>query len=273
MHRFLMATTFALVAVFALATNALAQKPGNSRASGSKAVIGEPVPGDLLAELQKASTAGLSYPAPPEQVALKAISGPRVASGNKVGMLYIGADFCPYCAAQRWVLMLTLLRFGRLDGVIYMRSSPTDVYPNTATFSFNKARYASDYLEFTAVETANREGHRLMKPTEAQNAIFTKFDAPPYTEVFEGIPFVYIDGAYVMTRPMMMPTKLVGKTWHAIGAELSNSQSSLFQSIMPQVNTLTAAVCRLDGGNPDDVCSAPGVTAANGALLALAQGS
>lgn len=266
MSRPLIATASALVLLAAPAI-ALGAAPSGP------AAIGQPVAPALISQLQKASQAGLGLAAPPETLDFKAISGPRVATGNKVGILYIGANFCPYCAGQRWVLVLTLLRFGKFDGLTYMMSSSTDAYPDTPTFSFDKATYTSKYVDFTPVETADREGHRLMQPTKAQNDIFSKFDAPPYTVSFEGIPFVYVDGEYVMTRPMLMPDELVGMDWQRVVKTLSNPQSALFQSVMPQVNSFTAAICRLDGGNPDSVCSAAGVTTANGALLGLAQGS
>lgn len=233
------------------------------------AKLGHPVPASLVATLQKASQDGLGLSQTPNPVNLKPVSGPRLADGNKVGLLYIGADFCPYCAGQRWALVLTLVRFGTLAGLEYMTSSPRDAYPNTPTFSFQHTTYESKYVTFYPVETADRRGKVLQHPTKAQNDIFNKFDAPPYTPNYGGIPFVYLDGQYIVSRPFVMPGQLSGMNWDQAAAAFATPASDLFQSAMPQVNALTAAICRLDGGNPDDVCSAPGVTAANGALFRL----
>jgi len=236
------------------------------------AKINHTVPQALLKDLAKASQSGLSLSPPPGmQVYMKAINGPRVAKGNKVGILYVGADFCPYCAGQRWALVMTLLRFGHFKGVEYMASSPTDVYSNTPTFSFLHSTYTSKYVKFEAVETADRMGHKLESMDKAQNAIFSKFDAPPYSPGYGSIPFVYVDGQYLVTRPMVSPNDLSGMDWEQIVASLNNPQSNLFQSVMPQINALTAAVCSLDGGDPDDVCSASGVMAANTILYRMAQ--
>ncbi len=246
---------------------------GSSKSSTPPAIaakIDHDVPQAMLKELAKASQAGLSLsPSPGTQLYLKAINGPRVAKGNKVGILYVGADFCPYCAGQRWALVLTLLRFGHFEGVQYMASSPTDVYSNTPTFSFQKSTYKSDYVDFTPVETANREGKRLESMNQSQKAIFQKFDVPPYTPTYGGIPFVYVDGAYLVSRPMVSPDALSGMEWKQVVASLKNPESDLFQSVMPQINALSAAICSLDGGNPDAVCSAPGVTAANAILYRM----
>lgn len=235
------------------------------------AKIDHAVPQAMLEDLAKASQSGLSMtPGPDASPYLKTINGPRVSKGKKVGMLYVGADFCPYCAGQRWALVLTLLRFGHFKGLDYMASSATDVYANTPTFSFQKAAYTSDYVDFVPVETANREGKKLESMSDSQNAIFNKFDVPPYMPTYGGIPFVYIDGQYIVTRPMVAPNDLSGMDWDQVVASLKNQGSNLFQSVMPQVNALSAAICSLDGGNPDDVCSAPGVTAANAILYRMA---
>ncbi|MGH8162553.1 MAG: DUF929 family protein [Gammaproteobacteria bacterium] len=232
--------------------------------------LNKPVPADLIATLKKASTAGLALGTTVHSPKLKAVNGPRLDGiKNKVGLLYMGADFCPYCAGQRWGLILTLLRFGKFEGLEYMLSSPTDVYANTPTFSFNKATYTSDYVALQAVETADRNGGRLMTPTKQQNQITTKYDAPPYAQVFGAIPFIYLDGQYILNYPMVLPTELTGMDWEKAANTLANPQSPMFQKAMPKVNMLTAAICRLDGGDPDAVCSAPGVIAANGALLRL----
>lgn len=264
---------FAALALAVAATPVLAAAgPGAKNADPAPPVaaqINHPIPANLLATLHKASQEGLGLSRTPDHVYLRAINGPRLNGGDKVGLLYIGADFCPYCAGQRWALVLTLVRFGKLDGLEYMASSPHDVYPNTPTFSFQHATYDSKYIAFYPVETADRMGKPLKQPNKAQNAIFNTFDKPPYTPGFGSIPFVYVDGQYMLTRPLVLPGQLSGMDWGRAATAFANPGSGLFQSVMPQVNALTAAICRLDGGNPDDICSAPGVTAANGALLRM----
>ncbi len=267
--------SIAAAALAAFAAPALAAGLFGSAGSGTPPALAknlnQPVPASLVATLEKASKAGLGLTVTPDHLVLKPADGPRLASGDKVGLLYMGADFCPYCAGQRWALVLTLVRFGKLSGLEYMLSSSTDAYPNTPTFSFQHAKYTSKYLDFIPVETADRNGKALMKATKAQSDIFNKFDAPPYTQFYGGIPFIYLDGQYVLATPMLLPGDLTGQDWQAAAAALGNPESTQFQKVIPQVNALTAAICRLDGGNPDEVCSASGVTAANGALLRLSQ--
>ncbi len=269
MMRLLSSTALILILAAAPAYAGLFGSNGSKTPPAIAAKLNKPVPTRLLATLEKASKAALGMGTTPSPVYLKAINGPRVAKGNQVGMLYIGADFCPYCAGQRWALILTLVRFGQFSGLEYMASTAHDVYPNTPTFSFQHATYKSKYVVFRPVETRSRTGKQLEKPTAAENDIFNKFDAPPYMPDYGGIPFVYLDGQYLVTRPFLMPNELSGMDWDQAAVTLANPSSQLFQNVMPQVNALTAAICRLDGGDPDSVCSAPGVTAANGALFHL----
>ncbi|MGA7966973.1 MAG: DUF929 family protein, partial [Gammaproteobacteria bacterium] len=197
---------------------------------------------------------------------------PRVAhGGNKVGILYVGADFCPYCAGQRWALVLALLRFGHFKGLEYMASSSTDAYANTPTFTFLHTKYESKYVTFQAVEMTGREGEKLQSMNKPQNDIFTTYDAPRYgMPGYGGFPFVYVGGQYVVTRPLVSPNMLSGMNWDQIAKAFNSPSSALYQAAMPQVNAMTAAICRLDGGYPDSVCSASGVTAANATLYRMA---
>ena len=226
-----------------------------------------PVAPELLTTLAQASQLGLAFRAKPDPTDLKAIPGSRLTTDRKVGLLYVGADFCPYCAGERWGLVLTLLRFGKLSGLRYMLSTADDVYPNTATVTFQHASYQSPYLDFQAVETADRAGHPLMTPNKSQMKILSTFDAPPYTRFTESIPFVYLDGKYELGQLLVTPDRLKGKDWQQIATALANPKSVLFQNVMPRVNLLTAAICHLDGGKPVDVCTAPGVAAAKGVLV------
>ena len=75
-----------------------------------------------------------------------------LTSGGKPEMLYIGAEYCPYCAFERWGMIVALSRFGSFSGLRTMHSSSTDVYPNTPTWTFYKSSYTSKYLTFTPVE-------------------------------------------------------------------------------------------------------------------------
>jgi hypothetical protein len=64
----------------------------------------------------------------------------RLTAGKPL-VVYIGAEYCPFCAAQRWPLVVALSRFGTFSGLSVTRSASEDVFPDTATLSFHSASY------------------------------------------------------------------------------------------------------------------------------------
>jgi hypothetical protein len=117
---------------------------------------------------------------------------PSLTATNSAGatvpeILYIGAEYCPYCAAQRWATIIALSRFGTFSGLGNMSSYSNDVFPNTPTFTFVKAKYKSKYLVFKSVEEytnyLRRRRHilrALQKPTAQEIALISKYDRPKY---------------------------------------------------------------------------------------------
>ena len=51
------------------------------------------------------------------------ISGTSLAVKGKPTLLFIGAEFCPYCAAERWAIINALSRFGSFTGLQTITSS------------------------------------------------------------------------------------------------------------------------------------------------------
>ena len=72
------------------------------------------------------------------------ISGPPLTADGKPEVLYVGGEFCPFCAIERWSMIIAFSKFGTFSGLQYMLSSATDVNTNTPTFSRSpNATYAS----------------------------------------------------------------------------------------------------------------------------------
>ena len=109
--------------------------------------------------------------------ALKPVTGPLLTSGGKPEMLYIGAEWCPYCAAERWAMAVALKRFGTFTPLKGIHSSATDVYPNTATLTFFNSKYSSKYLVFTPVE--NQDVNRNHADEAHRGAAGAMDEVPP----------------------------------------------------------------------------------------------
>jgi hypothetical protein len=186
-----------------------------------------------------------------------------MTSGGKPEMLYIGAEFCPYCAAMRWSMAVALSRFGTLTPLHGIHSSSTDTDPNTATLTFYKSGYTSNYLTFTPVENLTVTRGPLQNPTKAQNALWAKYEPDPSTR---GYPFIDFGNKLVLKGPIYDPAVLAGKTWSQIAATLKDPTSQIAQSIDGAANYLTAAICRMTNNQPSDVCSSAAVSAVQSGL-------
>jgi hypothetical protein len=190
----------------------------------------------------------------------KALTGPPLTADGKPRVLYVGAEYCPYCAAERWSLAVALSRFGTLTGLGATSSSPTDVYPNTATLSFHGAGYRSDVLSLTAKEIeSNQPSGNGYAPLDTLDPA----DATLFRDVGQGaFPFIDIGGRYAISGASYDPTVLQGRSRAQIAAALSDPASPIAKGVDGTANVITAALCRLTANQPGGVCTSAGVTAA-----------
>jgi Domain of unknown function (DUF929) len=195
---------------------------------------------------------------------LDTITGqPELTAGGKPELLYIGGEFCPYCAAERWALAAAVSRFGTLSGLSLIHSSPTDSYADTPTLSFAKASYTSKYLAFVPVEwygeatdASTPFGHvYLQQPTAQEQALFAKYGN-------NAIPFVDIGNRYLLPQVQYVPSALAGMSWTQVAAEMRDPSSAVAKDIDGAANMITAAICTMTHGQPGGVCQSSGVKAA-----------
>jgi hypothetical protein len=214
-------------------------------------LIGMPVGAAQLAQLKMialnsslASSVGLgsatngghpNYP--------KTVSGaaPIVVEG-KAGVLFVSADYCPFCAVTRWGLIIALMRFGNFTGLDYMTSTPNDSYPSSPTFTFSNSSYYSSSIYFDAVETATINGKPLEKPDALQNATIFKYDPGSPTP----IPFTDFGNVSVLVGAAVSPQVLQDKTWNQIIAQLNDTSTPVSQAVIGSANLFTAYICRID---------------------------
>ncbi|MEN3307830.1 MAG: hypothetical protein V7603_4032 [Micromonosporaceae bacterium] len=201
-----------------------------------------------------------------------ATTGQAVLSdGGKPLVVYLGAEYCPYCAAERWAVVVALSRFGTFANLGQTHSSSTDVYPDTATLSFHGASYTSQYLTFQGVETQSNqpEGNgyaTLDTPTAQQQQLLAKFDAAPYVpaNAAGSIPFLDFANQSVVSGASYSPQLLAGKTAAQIAAALSDPASPIAQAVDGAANAFTAQLCQLTHNQPAAVCTSKAAAAYQG---------
>src|SRR6266699_4423870 len=183
--------------------------------------------------------------------------GPR----GKPEFFYMGAEYCPFCAAERWAMVVALSRFGTFSKLDQTTSSASDVYPNTPTFTFYHSEYTSQYIDFVSLEETTNQpdgsgGYTLLQtPTADQQKLINIYDAPPYLSSAGSIPFIDIANQYVMQGANYDPQLLANHSWDDIAGQLSNKNSDITKAIVGSANYLTAAICVATKQQPASVCT------------------
>lgn len=196
-----------------------------------------------------------TYAGPP----LTKVSDTPLTSGGKPEMLYIGAEYCPFCAAMRWSMAVALSRFGTFTTPLRgIHSSAGDVDPDTPTVTFYGASYSSRYLTFVPVESENLNRQPLQATTASQQALWQKFDSAGGELSF---PFVDFGNRFVLTAPLYDPGILKGMTWAQVAAALHDPSSPVARAIDGTANYMTAGICQMTGSRPASVCDFPSVHA------------
>jgi hypothetical protein len=192
------------------------------------------------------------------------ITGAALTSGGKPEVLYIGAEYCPYCAAERWAMIVALNRFGTFSGLAPIRSAAKDgggnaePFPLTPTWTFAKSSYTSSFVTFTPVEGYTNIPDKatgfytvLQPPTAAQQALLDKYDAANQG----AIPFIDYGNRYMSVGASYNPAILSGLTWAQIADDLHDPSSTVAKSVLGTANFATAAICSLTNNQPASACT------------------
>jgi uncharacterized protein DUF929 len=225
--------------------------------------IVQQVTGVRQSTVQAVGTGGLPDP-------LKRIQGQPVLLGphGHPEFFFAGAEFCQYCATERWAILNALGRFGSFSHLGQMQSYEE----NISTFSFYQSTYSSQYVDFVPVEALgnalDRDGQHFVKLqilTAQQQQIFTTYNGPPYFQAAGSFPFIDLGNSYLIQESGFDPGILQGHSrqstlsWQAIANALSDPASPITKAIIGTANYLTAALCALTRQPPASVCHLPAI--------------
>jgi uncharacterized protein DUF929 len=264
----------AVIAVIAIVVVIIVVLPGSKSSStatngptgSALASVVSDVTGVPAATLDKIGDGGGAVSSKPAAIN----GGAALTANGKPEMLYMGAEYCPYCAAERWSMIVALSRFGTFSGLTTTHSASvngggqTEPYPNTPTWTFHGSTYTSKYLTFTPVEMetnvpdkSNGGYTNLETPTKAQQALLNKYDVPPYVPAGSNgaIPFITFGNKYLIAGASYNPQVLSGLSWAQIAADLKNPDSDVAKGIGGTANYMTAAICKMTGNQPASACT------------------
>jgi hypothetical protein len=168
-------------------------------------------------------------------------------SNGKPEFFYYGAEWCPYCAANRWSMIVALSQFGTFKQLPETLSSSSDIDPNTPTFTFVNTGYTSPYIDFVPLENQDRNHNTIETPTAAQQSLLTSFNV-------QGYPFLDIGNKF-QTGALYDPAVLANLSQAQVASKLSDPTDTITQNIVGAANYLTAAICSVTNNQPGSVCT------------------
>ncbi len=184
------------------------------------------------------------------------LAAAALTAEGKPQVLYLGGEFCPYCAAERWPLVVALSKFGTFRGLSQTTTGPDE--GNMPTLSFYGSSYTSRYLAFTPVELYGneREGQSfkaLETPTTAQRELWSSTLQGHLT-----FPFVDLGGRYLLKTSQFSPTLLKGQSVDAVARSVGDNTTTVGANIDAAASGLVGYICNLTGNQPAATCSGPG---------------
>jgi Domain of unknown function (DUF929) len=190
-----------------------------------------------LSTLTAASTGELS-------TSPQAINDPVLKVNGNPDLLYIGAEFCPIRATERWAMYIAMSKFGAFSprpGQIHSAVRDSDI----STLTFYKTTYTSPYLSFTPVETTTNQPDgsyymALQTPTAAQQKLWE-------SRTNQSFPWLDFGGKQELTSAQFDPTSLEGLTFGEIAADAGNNSTAIGANIDASAKVLIQTICTSDG--------------------------
>lgn len=196
-------------------------------------------------------------------------SGAMLTQDGKPVVVFVGAEYCPYCALERWALLVALSRFGSFSNLGQaISSSSTDVDPGLQSWSFEGSSFSSSSLAFSPAEiyssTPTGTGHYepLQSLTPLQSQAFNAYSEEG------GLPFVDVGGKYVALGASADPGVLRNLTLDQIASQLDDPASPVARAVDGTANYLIAAMCSLTSTSAAPICSSPVIGQAQSAMAA-----
>jgi hypothetical protein len=211
--------------------------------------------------------AGSEQPSGAANVALGQVrrkSAEPFLDGGKPLVFFMGTEWCPFCASERWALVEATSRFGRWSGLGELHSrNGEDYFTSLPTYDLTRATYTSDYIAIRHKELDTVDGDPLEKLGSLEEGLVNENDQ------WGGIPFLFAGGPagrYTVELPFS-PGLIQGQKFaslrEAVAAEASTPAA---EAIDGQADAITALICKLDGRQPASVCAKGAIPALEGDL-------
>ncbi len=178
-----------------------------------------------------------------------ALAGP----GTPIPVFFLGAQFWPFCAAERWPLTRALMQFGTFSTLNEEHSTANGSgtsFPALPTYDLRTAKYDSQYVRLRVMEVADHEGKPLDQPDAEEQQWLNAFNPKGQW------PFIMVNGQFTQIGPGYPPQVLAGQQFGDLRAALQGGTATpATDAINREAATITRVICAADGGQPADVCA------------------
>lgn len=213
--------------------------------------IDQPVPQLAYASLYQTSIASYGASDSAYLRSVQDTTGPPFSTNGKPILVWVGAEYCKYCAMQRWPLVMALMRFGNFTNLEYMTSSVAE--DDYATFTFASSSYRSDYVVFQPYEVQDRGGSPLAILPSNYTSTWQQYGKSSY-------PFLNFADQHFVLGSILNPATLGTKNWTQIVSSIQ-AVDTLGSQIKQVANVMTAVICETTGNSPASVCDQSSITA------------
>jgi thiol-disulfide isomerase/thioredoxin len=180
------------------------------------------------------------------------VSKDAIKRDGKLFVFFMGAEYCPYCAAERWAIVRALQKFGQWSGLNQTMSAARDEqFLNLPTYDFTEATYTSTHIEFVSRETKDREFKPLQKLLKAEEKLVHKYNSK------KEIPFLLIGGRFMQIGSGFTPKIFIGHTFRQTETELKKAESEIRKTIDEEASCIAALLCV--SGLPPELCKETGL--------------
>ncbi len=209
---------------------------------------------------------------------------PLIVNGRAY-MTFIGAEFCEYCAVERFAVFSALSNFG--NWTYYGKTVTTNTLPvyNTTNATepqndalFFKAaegdwtinflnphlQYSSSFVDFSSVEVLNNAYNPLQQMNALQSSYTNKYDPAG------AVPFIVIGGNFYIVGPgkslapngvpIIFDSAHVGYPPSYIINQVNQTGSPINIAFNMEVDYISAILCH-QLNNAPHVCSVPSISA------------
>ena len=158
---------------------------------------------------------------------------------GKLVVIYEGAEFCPYCAVERWAIVMALQQFGTFTGLTQITTPQSE--GSVPTYSFVQSSYTSTTLEFQSVELDDVNHNPLQTPTTLQSNLMNKYDPSG------SIPFMIIGGTIfqVGAGQSLIANAFSGKSFTDVQTQVNTESGTLYNQIQTESQLIVTYINQL----------------------------